>query len=109
MYAVIDADGRVLTTGGTDSFVAPEGGQIIETDTDPLAGLAAGEEAYWDGAAFGKRARAISAEEQARRDDLATIKAFMQAANGSATNAQRDAVFKAFVRVARDKWQELRD
>ena len=56
---------------------------------------------------------AIEAAQAAARTqyqtDLAAIKAFMAAANGSATNAQRDAVFKAFVRVARDKWQELRD
>jgi hypothetical protein len=56
---------------------------------------------------------AIEAAADAKRtqyqNDLAAIKAFMAAANGSATNAQRDAVFKAFVRVARDKWQELRD
>ncbi len=43
------------------------------------------------------------------QNDITAIKAVMAAANGSATNAQRDAVFKAFVRVARDKWQELRD
>lgn len=56
---------------------------------------------------------AIEAAADAKRtqfeQDIANIKAFMQAANGSATNAQRDAVFKSFVRVARDKWQELRD
>jgi len=56
---------------------------------------------------------AIEAAKEAARTqyqtDLAAIKAFMAAANGSATNAQRDAVFKAFVRVARDKWQELND
>lgn len=53
--------------------------------------------------------QAAQAKRTQAQQDLAAIKAFMAAANGSATNAQRDAVFKAFVRVARDKWQELRD
>jgi hypothetical protein len=95
--------------GGETTFAPPEGGQVIETDANPMAGVGTDQEAYYDGAAFGVRPRVLSAEETQFRQDVQAIKTFMGAANGSATDAQRDAVLKAFVRVARRAWIELRD
>lgn len=108
MRAIIDGAGRVLAWGGA-TLVVPDGGQAVETATDPLAGVGTDQEAYYDGAAFGVRARPLSAEETTFRQDVQAIKAFLAAANGTATDAQRDAVLKAFIRVARRAWVELRD
>lgn len=107
MYVIIDAAGVVRACGATDSLTAPEGGQRLQSDTDPLAGLGVDQEAYWDGQAFGVRARSLSAQEQQFRADVQAVKTFMGAANGSATDAQRDAVLKAFVRVMRRVVREL--
>jgi hypothetical protein len=56
---------------------------------------------------------AVDATEAARAQqfaqDVQAVKAFMAAPNGSATDAQRDAAFKAFVRVARRVFRELAD
>jgi hypothetical protein len=54
-------------------------------------------------------AAAATQQQQQFAQDVQAIKTFMAAANGSATDAQRDAVLKAFVRVARRAWVELRD
>lgn len=58
-------------------------------------------------------AAAVDAARQAAQtafaSDVQAIKTFMAAPNGSATDTQRDAVLKAFVRVARRAWVELRD
>src|SRR5688500_17021975 len=101
MRAILDGTGRLLALGG-ESLVVPEGGQALDLDdageASALAALAAvadGQEAHWDGAAFAVRARTYSAEETAFRQDVQTVKTFMGAPNGSATDAQRDAVFKA--------------
>ena len=83
----------------------PDGVVIEVPDDTDRAAVDAVVNAH-DKAAVEQAAEATRTQYQ---NDLANIKAFMQAANGSATNAQRDAVFKAFVRVARDKWQELQD
>jgi hypothetical protein len=54
---------------------------------------------------------AVAAAETARAQqfaqDVQTVKTFMGTANGTATDAQRDAVFKAFVRVVRRVFREL--
>lgn len=81
-------------------------GVVIEVpdDTDPAA-VEAVINAH-------DKAAVEQAQETARtqhQNDIANIKAFMQAANGSATNAQRDAFLKSFVRVARERWQDLQD
>lgn len=39
-------------------------------------------------------------ETAARKSDIQTLKTFLAAANGSSTNAQRDAVLKALIRLA---------
>lgn len=109
MRVIVDANGRVVACGETAGLVPPAGGQVIEADIDPLAGLAAGEAAVWDGAAFVVRQRTLSAEETAFRDDVQAVKTFMAAPNGSATDTQRDAVFKATIRVMRRVVAELRD
>ena len=54
-------------------------------------------------------AAAAQAAESQFAQDVQTVKTFMAAANGSATDAQRDAVFKAFVRVVRRAFTELAD
>ena len=43
--------------------------------------------------------KADTAEITQRKQDIQTLRTFMQTANGTATNNQRDAVIKAFVRL----------
>jgi hypothetical protein len=52
---------------------------------------------------------AEAAERTRREQDIANVKAFMQAANGSANNQQRDAVFKSAVRLFAREIRELQE
>lgn len=107
MYAVIDAEGRVLACGETRSLVAPAGGQVVETATDPLAAVGMDQEAYWDGATFAVRARVLGAAEQAHRADVAGLKQYQGLA--SPTLAQTVAATKAQNRILARIIAELRD
>lgn len=53
--------------------------------------------------------QAEATERTRREQDIANVKAFMQAANGSANNQQRDAVFKSAVRLFAREIRELQD
>lgn len=64
----------------------------------------------WDGTAFGDPVAPTPTPEEAQfSQDRRTIRSFMQAANGTATAAQRDAFLKAFVRAAAYKIGQLEE
>lgn len=95
MRAILNAAGVVQAVGDDPALVVPEGGRAIETDTDPLAGLAAGQEAVWDGAKFVVRQRTLSAEEQAAKD----AKALVLSAAASAVGIRFDLLTAGQVRA----------
>jgi hypothetical protein len=99
------AAGIFPTYLGDDPADAPDGLVMEVPDGTDAAAVAAVVAAH-DPAAVDAAAQAAAA---AFAQDVQTIKSFMQAANGSATNAQRDAVIKAFVRVVRRTFRELAD
>ena len=81
-------------------------GVVIEVpdNTDPAA-VEAIVNAH-DKAAVEAAAEAKRTQEQ---QDRAAVRAFMQAANGTANNTQRDAVIKAFVRLVVGELREEDD
>lgn len=88
MRTILDANGTVLACGETASLVPPDGGSAIDADaTSVLHALTADQEAYWDGAAFGTRARALSPQETARRAARAAVVAAAQSAAGQSIAA----------------------
>ena len=97
VYAVLDATGRVVACGDTNSFVAPEGGQVVETDSNPIDGLPDGLEAYYDGAAFQTRPRVLSADEADYRDIRDRLQLALKNWD-TLTQAQKDALLKVAVR-----------
>lgn len=97
MYIVLDADGKVLAAGETDSFVPPEGGQVIEVEGNPFDGLAAGEEAVWDGEVFDKRQRVLTPEETARKAAKALILPIAQGTVGKRFDALTATEVRALV------------
>lgn len=109
LNVVLDADGRVIACGETDSLVAPEGGRIIESDTDPLATLAEGQDAYWDGAKFVTRARQLSSAEQAFLADVATLRTYRTTAKANITPAQTVDAIWALIDMLRRVFRELDD
>jgi hypothetical protein len=99
------AAGIAPTYLGDDPDNAPDGLVLEVPDGTAEAAVAAVIAAH-DPAAV---AAAETARAQQFAQDVQTVKTFMAASNGSATDAQRDAVFKAFVRVVRREFIELRD
>lgn len=117
MFIVFDKDGGIVATGEANTFVAPEGGRIVEADipADALyqAGAGAGGPVAFSLDVSGKtprivaRARAATATEQERTDRDGILAQIDTAITGwpSATNAAKlDAVLlclKAIRAIAR--------
>lgn len=88
MRAIVDKAGRVEAVGD-GSLAPPSGGQTVEVVDDTLsalraqlAGLTADQEAYYDGQAFGVRARTLSPQEQASKAARALVVSTAQATVG---------------------------
>jgi hypothetical protein len=97
------AAGIAPTYLGDDPDNAPDGLVMDVPDGTDEAAVAAVIAAH-DPAAV---EAAAAARAQQFAQDVQTVKTFMGTANGTATDAQRDAVFKAFVRVVRRVFREL--
>jgi hypothetical protein len=97
VYAVLDAAGVVRACGETDSFVVPAGGRLVQTDTDPLVGLAPDTEVYQDGTTFRTRPRVLDADEADARDIRDRLRAALNNWDSLTAN-QKDALLKVCVR-----------
>jgi hypothetical protein len=91
---LVDTTGKVLSAGEADpGWVVPAGGRIVETsrtlddyfaaDTQ-AAGAAQASEVAWVAGAFAVRAATLTAEQARRRQDVATVRAFI--ADGTLTD-----------------------
>jgi hypothetical protein len=91
---LIDGTGKVLSVGEADpGWAVPAGGQVVDTsrgfgefltaDTQ-AAGAAQASEVAWQAGAFAVRAATLTAEQARRRQDVATVRAFI--ADGTLTD-----------------------
>jgi hypothetical protein len=91
---LLDSTSKVLSVGEADpGWVVPAGGRIVETSRTlddyfavdgQAAGAAQASEVAWVAGAFAVRAATLTAEQAQRRQDVATVRAFI--ADGTLTD-----------------------
>ena len=114
MRAILSAAGAVQAVGDDPSLAVPDGGQAVDlADAAPLLALLAAataeEEVGYSNGAFATRPRALSAEEQAFRADVATLKTYRTTPKASITAGQTVEAVWALTDMMRRVFRELAD
>lgn len=114
MRAILNAAGAVQAVGDEPSLVVPDGGQAVDAGDGAallalLAAATAEQEVAWDGAAFATRPRTWSAEEQAFRADVQTLKTYRTTPKASITPGQTVDAIWALTDMMRRVFRELAD
>jgi hypothetical protein len=104
MRALLDAVGKVVAVGESDSLVPPEGGRVVELANGAgdavlaqLGALGADEELTHDGKAFATRARPLTPQEAAQKAARAVVVPIAQSAVGVRFDALTPAQTRALV------------